>query len=126
GPGDPVVHIDVRVIDGPALRRGEGPGVLDLPSDRALLVRDSALVGGLAGVDGGDHGVLGAFPHWTWLIASSIAWAALICCSKRAVSALLSAMASSTLPSLSTLISTTVSYRRPPNWRIEPSSAEMS
>ena len=58
GAADAVVDVDVVVVDRPALRRGVGLGVLDLAGDGLLLVADAVLLGGLAGVDGGDHGIL--------------------------------------------------------------------
>src|SRR5581483_5213847 len=52
---DAVVLIDVRVVDTPALRRGERTGLVDLTRDRLLRVADTDLLGALTSVDGCDH-----------------------------------------------------------------------
>jgi len=57
GTADPVVDVDVRVIDVPALARGVRFGVLDLAYYGALLVRDAVLLGGFSSVDCNDHGL---------------------------------------------------------------------
>ena len=52
-----VVGVDVRVGNGPALRSREGTGVLDLALDTRGVGVGAGLLGALATVDGGDHGV---------------------------------------------------------------------
>jgi hypothetical protein len=44
GPTDPIVHEDVLVPNDPAVGQGRGPGMLDLPGDGPLLVRDTDLL----------------------------------------------------------------------------------
>jgi hypothetical protein len=57
GTTDPVVDIDVSLIHRPALALGVGFGVVHLPCDGLVLGVAVAIVGGLAGVDGGfEHG----------------------------------------------------------------------
>jgi hypothetical protein len=57
GTRDPVVLVDMGGVHRPALARGVGPGLLDLPRDGLGLLGDAGLVGGLAGVDGsGQNG----------------------------------------------------------------------
>jgi len=57
GARDPIVGVDMPSRHAPPLRMGVGGGALDLARDGLLLVRD-VLVGALASVDRGDHGVL--------------------------------------------------------------------
>jgi hypothetical protein len=58
GATNTVVHVDVVLGEDPAFLRGLGLRVLDLARDGLLLVTDAVLLGGLTGVDGGDHGCL--------------------------------------------------------------------
>jgi hypothetical protein len=55
---DAFIDVDGVVVDRPAFLRGVRLGMLDLASDGLILVPDTVLFGGLAGVDGGDHGIL--------------------------------------------------------------------
>jgi hypothetical protein len=55
GPAHAVVGEDL--LDAPAARLRVGAAALRLASDRLRVLRDAVLVGALARVDGGDHGV---------------------------------------------------------------------
>src|SRR3989442_14892110 len=55
GSAEPVVRVDVRISDGPALLRSVGAPVLDLPNDALGVLGLVAFIGALPGVDRGDH-----------------------------------------------------------------------
>src|SRR5713101_4274869 len=55
GAADPVVHEEVRVRDDPAVCQRIGPGMVDLPGYRPLLVRHLDLFRRLPGIDGGHQ-----------------------------------------------------------------------
>jgi hypothetical protein len=52
---DPVVDVDVRLGDRPSLHGRVCAGVVDLTGHRLRFLSGASLLGGLTGVDGGDH-----------------------------------------------------------------------
>ena len=73
GPARGVVDVDVRRLHGPALRGRERACQLDLPGHRLGIVAHG-LLGGLPGVDGGDHHLLPFGPRGSTVPGRHIAY----------------------------------------------------